>query len=477
MIETIITSSVLIIMIIAVRRILKGRISLRLQYALWALVAIRLLLPFSLFASPFSMMNAVDIKQVQSAVLSYSVPVPSFDSFNLDAQKYAEETSIPLEKIWDSDLDAAASQWMTISIMDLLLLIWICGVGCTAICLIAANINFYYRLKKRAVLVEVPDCPLPVYCAEGLPSPCLFGIVRPSIYLTPESLAGEERLRHILAHELTHYIHKDHLWAFIRVICIAIYWFNPLVWVAAVLSRRDCELACDESTILRLGEDSRMEYGRTLITMMTSRSSPIDLLYGATTMASGKNGIKERVSLIANKPKMLMVTLIAVILLAIAATAFTFTGAKTDGPDLSIVLPTLDASVSKAILAHNAGHDREDEFKTESHVTLKTIENESTAVVYLIAYYAVYDFPDGKPALVSGSHLPVSLTFSKDESGAYTLTDYWESSDGSEYASSIKEKFPADISEQAISTQLYAEQQQAATIKKAKEYIRQQQGA
>ncbi|CAH1200560.1 hypothetical protein PAECIP111893_01448 [Paenibacillus plantiphilus] len=138
--------------------------------------------------------------------------------------------------------------------------------------------------------------------------------------------------------------------------------------------------------------------------------------------------------------------------------------------------PTLDSYVSEAILAHNADYYQEGAFQTESHVTLKTIENENTTMVYLMAYYAVYDFPEGKPELVSGSHIPVSLTFSKDDSGVYALTEYWEASDGSYYTSSIKEKFPSDVYEQAINTQLYAEQQRAACIKKAKEYIRQQQG-
>jgi hypothetical protein len=131
----------------------------------------------------------------------------------------------------------------------------------------------------------------------------------------------------------------------------------------------------------------------------------------------------------------------------------------------------LETSVSDAIISHNDRGHHVGEFRTESHVTLKTVEDKNTAVVYLMAYYVAYDFPDGSPKKVSGSHIPVALTFSKDEKGGYTLTEYWEASDGSHYAPSIRNKFPLDISEQAIDTQLYIMQQQAACDEKVKKYM------
>ena len=73
----------------------------------------------------------------------------------------------------------------------------------------------------------------------------------------------------MLAHELTHYRHRDYLWALIHIICLSIYWFHPLVWAAAVLSRRDSELACDEGTLRKLGHENRAEYGRMIIEMST----------------------------------------------------------------------------------------------------------------------------------------------------------------------------------------------------------------
>ncbi len=165
---------------------------------------------------------------------------------------------------------------------------------------------------------------------EALPSPCLFGVFRPAIYITPDVSGDKTRLCHVLAHELTHSRHGDHIWSALRGLCLAIHWYNPLVWLAGTLSRRDAELACDESAIKSIGEANRMEYGRTLIGLTCEKRKVMDLLSMATTMTDGKNGIKERIILIAKKPKMLLPALIAVLLVMAVAVGCTFTGAKNE---------------------------------------------------------------------------------------------------------------------------------------------------
>ena len=73
-------------------------------------------------------------------------------------------------------------------------------------------------------------------------------------------LTDKTAQRHVLAHELTHYRHGDHLWSLLRCVAVTLHWYNPLVWLAAALSRRDAELACDEGTLHRLGEEERTAY-------------------------------------------------------------------------------------------------------------------------------------------------------------------------------------------------------------------------
>ena len=187
-----------------------------------------------------------------------------------------------------------------------------------------ANLSLRRRLK-RARRLDGVDCPLPVYVSDALPSPCLCGALRPRIYVTPAALGSPDRLRHVLAHELTHRRHLDHWWALLRCALLCAYWFDPLVWWAAALSRQDCELACDEGAIRALGEGERIPYGRTLVGMIAAGRTP--LLQTATTMSGGKRRVKERITLIARKPKTVIALALAAALILACAVGCAFSGA------------------------------------------------------------------------------------------------------------------------------------------------------
>lgn len=315
MIETIISSSVLILAVVALRYLLRSRISSRLQYALWVLVAIRLLLPFSLFESPVSVMNALPYQPSYSAnVVPTTAPAPvgsGNEALSGDFQINQNNSTITHK-----------TDYRTVAIY-----LWLCGILVSGTIFLVSNVHLSRKLKQSRKQVGTPDCSLPVYTSEGLPSPCLYGLWKPSIYLTPESLTSDQRMAHVITHELTHYHHGDHIWSFVRALCVCVHWFNPLVWLAAILSRRDSELACDEGTLSKLGDESRTAYGKTLIEMMTTPSKPTDLFRCATTMTGGKREIAERIKRIAQKPKMLLITFVAVLLIAVIAVVSAFSGA------------------------------------------------------------------------------------------------------------------------------------------------------
>ncbi len=325
MLEIIITSSILILVITMLRFVFKGKMSLRLQYALWALVALRLLVPISLFSSPISVMNvATEISNSWAEPIiddSDSHPLNEKDPLNTLAQNNQEA-------IKTSGVESAIAKKETVTFKDVLYAIWYAGMGICILCFLLSNIHFYRKLKKSAKPIAVSDYPLSVYCVRDLSSPYLYGIFRPTVYLTPESLESEERLEHILTHELTHKRHCDHIWAYVRSLCLVIYWFHPLVWIAAILSKRDCELACDEASILKLGEEKRLAYGKTLVDMIAVKPNPMEFLCSATTMNDTKRSMKERIKLIAEKPHMIVTTLLSVVLIIIATIGCTFTGAK-----------------------------------------------------------------------------------------------------------------------------------------------------
>ena len=168
-----------------------------------------------------------------------------------------------------------------------------------------------------------------MYEAEGLSSPCLCGVLRPAVYLTPEA-AEDGRVRtHVLSHELTHFRHRDHIWSLLRCLALALHWYNPLVWAAVILSKRDGELSCDEGTIRRLGEGERIPYGRTLVGLAAQSSGRMGrFLSCSTTMTEGKKTIQKRITQLVKKPETKKTALfLAAAALALAA-VFVFAGGQ-----------------------------------------------------------------------------------------------------------------------------------------------------
>ena len=323
-----VTSSVLILALCVIR-LARGKVSARLIYALWLIAALRLMLPFSLAPSPVSVANLYP-GQPETAL---SQPVFELPEGLSDAQDHLPDSAPPVNNT-EPGFDAPAASpeperdpdWSFV-----LRLIWTGGAAAAAALFICKNAAMYRALRAKRRRIELEYDVLPVYLAENLSSPCLFGVFRPAIYLTPAALETPERTRMVLLHEETHCRHGDHLWALLRCVLLCVYWFGTFVWLAAYLSKRDCELACDESCIKRLGEEKRVEYGGALIDLI-DRSRRTDLLAAATTMSGGKRAIQERVARIASFTRSHIPALAAVVLLALAVSACTFTGAE-DAPE------------------------------------------------------------------------------------------------------------------------------------------------
>ena len=335
MTEILITSSVLIAALLVLRKLFRNVLSRRVQYALWGLVLLRLLVPVSLPAVDFSVLTAA--KPVEQTVARgiasrpVYVPVaraplsqhPSAPDVTPERAEIGEG-----ESVWLVETEDTAVRYRRLSAQTVLSLVWLTGSGIAAAFLLAVNGRFWLRLRRAGRPWPVEGCSLRVYLVEeGLSSTCLFGLFRPAIYLTPQAVSSPERLRHVLAHEMTHARHLDHIWTLLRGVCLAVYWFDPLVWIASAAARTDCELACDEGALAQLGEEERIPYGQTLLSLIPVRRAGSPML-AATTMAAGKKQLKDRFTRIARKPRQLAAAAVAAALLAGVVSACTFTGAK-----------------------------------------------------------------------------------------------------------------------------------------------------
>ena len=318
--EWFVSSAVLAAALIALRYALRGKLSPKLQYGLWALLLLRLLVPVSVGQSTVSVENLVPAAEHRVLYLAQRTAQPS--SARAGA---AEQPAVPAAPEEAKEPEAAAAAPATVNLKNVLRTVWLCGavgvlcwfLGCELVC--------RRRLRRcaRQISAAQRGC-LAVFVSPAAGSPCLFGLLRPAIYLTPETEADAAARRHCLAHEQTHFRHGDHIWSALRCVCLALHWFDPFVWWAAVLSRTDAELACDEDAVRTLGDAERAAYGRTLL-QMTCRGHA-GLLSTATTMSGKGSQLRARIRALARPVKPALPALLTAVLIAVFAAGCTMTG-------------------------------------------------------------------------------------------------------------------------------------------------------
>lgn len=328
MMEWILSACVLTAAVIGLRYALGGRIDPRLQYALWALVLVRLLIPVNFGWAPFSVGNAVPTLAASTSVPADSaaegITVPSIQTAD-PAPAASPEAADPAPAPTVPVSPGEEGQGLpTLSLDQGLTLLWLVGMAAVALWFAGSNLRFARQLRRSRQPVEVAGTRRPVYVTQAVESPCLFGLAHPAIYLPPKILEDPEALRYAVAHETTHFRHGDPIWALLRGVCVALHWYNPLVWWGAVLSRRDGESACDEATIRTLGEGERGAYARTLLRLTCGKPSPC--FTTATTMAGSPRALRERITRIAQRTRRKAGITVAVLALVAVAAGCTFPG-------------------------------------------------------------------------------------------------------------------------------------------------------
>ena len=346
--EIVLTSSILILVIAAARFLFRGKVKRSLIYGMWLLVALRLLLPVQFGGFKFSVLTpAQPLTQTITEVAREPVSGPSRQEVYQNVERLYIQQGRPVSSPQvQQEIQMQVEQSITAPTLgQIATWVWLTGVAGMALWFGLVNFRLIRLLRRGSEPVEGAEAPIPVLVSEQASSPCLVGLFRPVIYLTPES-ALPHRISHVLAHELTHYKHKDHVWSFVRCLCLCLYWFHPLVWLAAFLSRRDCELACDEGALKQLGEGQRISYGRTLLEIVSHATARGHLLQTATTMNESKRQLKERVNFIVKKPKVWLTATVCMVLVCgicfgCAVSGAAVTEPETTGPGISVTEPAV----------------------------------------------------------------------------------------------------------------------------------------
>lgn len=355
----IIVSSILILGVLVIRSLFQKKVHPIYIYALWLPVAIRLLMPGMPVDSPLSIMHT-KVWEKGNTLLEEENDRQKTEYKEKKYQKYLEkvhaeysqnsDTAKPETVYYELKWQLAGTLFERIG--QIAMMIWLAGMVLFSLIFFLQNFFLYRYLHATRKELSGPfgECLKGHIFTAGdrLASPCLFGLF-PSVYIPGRALEGkdkEETLSIILSHELTHRRHLDHIWALVRVLCLIINWYNPLVWIGAKLSLRDGELACDAGCICRLGEEKRYAYGEVLLSMIKPVRERKGFFFHTVLMASDKKFMKKRLENIAKNKKGSSGAALAMIFLLLFCVGFTCTGrVEKEDRQISGTTQTMEAEI------------------------------------------------------------------------------------------------------------------------------------
>ena len=345
--------SVVILITILARFLLRNR-SKRFIMILWAVVALRLIVPFG-FESAFSIFNylplptqaAPAIEEVSEAALpdnnsgAYEAPVNYAEFNNSDAPAAAE---VPGDQVKEAPSDNKAVVKTLPDFKSVVAVIWFTGMVVLTTYFSIRFIDLKDKLKNAKKIDRH------VYESDNVRSPFVFGLFVPKMYL-PDTLDEAER-EYVMAHERTHIRHGDWIKKYLGIAVLAIHWFNPLVWLAFVFFEQDIEMSCDETTISSLDAELRKAYAISIVSYAKAGNNS-NKKYMVTPLGFSKNAfckaeVKKRVMNIVNFKKGTKVTTIVILAAVLVLAAACALNSKPDSKETAVPTTASEADTKES---------------------------------------------------------------------------------------------------------------------------------
>ena len=305
MLKDALTLSALIAAVLLVRAAFKNRVPKRLLYALWLVVLLKLCLPGTAYALP--LLPAEQTAAVQQTETP-ARPAPAAQQPTQAAAQPQTPAQQPASQPQEAAKPAAAMPLVT----EPVLVVWFCGSALLGLWLLLTWLVFTVRLRRSRRFLGRRGR-VRIYAAGSISSPCLAGLI-PAVYLT-EDVVQTDAAELILRHELTHLRHLDPLWSFCRAAAVTVYWWNPFVWLAVLVSGRDAELACDEAVAAKLSPAQRVAYARAILAQAPRKAAALSL---------AGPPVKERIVFLTRKQRTSVLCVVLALLLTGTATGCSF---------------------------------------------------------------------------------------------------------------------------------------------------------
>ena len=306
MLKEVLTVSALIAVVLLVRAIFKNRVPKRMIYCLWLVVLLKLCLPGTLVSLP-----VLPAEDAAVPAQSAERPVQTAPVIQRPAQTVTKPQT-PAQQPVSPVQETAKPAAKPLATAQILQIAWFSGSALLGLWLFSAWAVFTIRLHRdrRFLGKRGGTC---IYVSGAVKSPCLAGLI-PAVYLTEDVLQTDEA-ELILRHELTHLRHLDFLWSFCRAAAVTVYWWNPFIWLAAICSKRDAELACDEAVAAKLPESKRLAYARAILAQAPRKTAALSL---------AGPPVKERILFLTKKQRTSVLCVILALLLVVSATGCSF---------------------------------------------------------------------------------------------------------------------------------------------------------
>lgn len=307
MLREVLTVSALILAVLLVRAIFKNRVPKRMVYALWLVVLVKLCLPGTLVSLPIlpAEETAAPVQRVELPAQTAPVVLQPAQAV-VQPQVSAQQPVSPAQEA----AEPAAKPLTTIQILQI---VWAGGSALLGLWLLGTWLVFAIRLHKSRRFLSKRGGTR-IYVSSAVKSPCLAGLV-PAVYLT-EDVLQTDSTELILRHELTHLRHLDFLWSLCRTAAVIVYWWNPFIWLAAICSKRDAELACDEAVAAGLSDAQRLAYARTILAQAPRKAMALSL---------AGPPVRERILFLTKKQRTSVLCAILALLLIISAAGCSLT--------------------------------------------------------------------------------------------------------------------------------------------------------
>lgn len=365
--------SLMALLLLFLRFVMLRKMPSSVYYYLWILVLLRFVLPIPGLLPYHSSFSGTESESIPKQTESESIPKHESTAHlqtlpESDAEYYPEDihvdTFVPPSDPSRDELPPESTvtgmpargglrlylDWRSPSLW---LGVWGCGAFISLAGYIASYVHYSSGIRRkmfapslfdRRLYALLPGNKPKLFRSSSVSTPMVFGLFKPVIVL-PDVQFDDGMLKNILSHELMHYVRRDILYKWFAVLVYSVQWFNPITYIIRSEINHACELSCDEMLLRDMSKEEKKSYGNTLLFMASKKPLPAGVV--ATTFATEKKNLKERLEQIMHYKKGNLRLLAAILSILILAGCGAVAGPQA-APEVQEESPATDAAKAES---------------------------------------------------------------------------------------------------------------------------------